>query len=392
MIWLIVIYAVLASGSTLLLAVGLARAFRSREVPAVLPEGADSVSVLVPIKGADTHTSGVLQRLLDSDLPGAAEFIVSMESEEDLAFQVCRQLQKDNPDRDIKITISGEPRDLIGKQHNLARAYEESSGEIIVCMDADIEVEPDTVNAGLPYLSQQAVGTAFFLPMYRGDAPLGGRLVEVYLNYQYNLFMGSLATLTRVPYIFGGLWLTKRSSLEQTGGFESFGRTVSDDAAIGRAFLDQGLENVLIPRIVGTPNEDLGLAGGLRHLGKWIGMLRAEGLAPYFTVWIWWHPAFWATILVLLGSVFGWLHADFALYAAPGIGLSLAAKVAAAMIVNRAVYRREFFDSVLGLVSYEVFAVPLLYLSGIFRRSVTWKGRRYRIGRKGFVLGAGDTP
>jgi ceramide glucosyltransferase len=391
MAWLIVTYSLLASGVALLLALRLARAFTSPEAPGPLPAGADSLSILVPIKGADSDTPDLLRHLVDSDLPGAAEFIFSMESEDDPAFEVCRRLQTTHRDRDIKITISGEPRGLIGKQHNLAHAYGKSTGDIIVCMDSDIQVEPDTVKAGLPYLNREDVGSAFFLPAYQGGVPVGGRLVETYLNYQYNLFMGALATLTKVPYIFGGLWMTKRTDLEQTGGFESFGRTVSDDAAIGRAFREQGQENVLIPRTVGTPNEKLGLISGMKHLGKWVGMLRAEGLVPYFTIWIWWHPVFWAAILVIIGLTLDLLHSDGAVYAAVGIGLSLAAKTAAGMVLNLRVYRRDLLTSFLALVVYELIAVPVLYGVGIFRRSITWKGRKYRIGRRGMVLGPADS-
>jgi hypothetical protein len=57
----------------------------------------------------------------------------------------------------------------------------------------------------------------FSFPPIVARRPGGGRFVEMYLNYQYNLFMGALATLTDPPFIFGGLWMTRRASLERTG-------------------------------------------------------------------------------------------------------------------------------------------------------------------------------
>jgi ceramide glucosyltransferase len=387
MAWLIIGYSVLASSCALFLALRLARTFRFPEDSFAERPQDESLSILIPIKGVDRGTHDVLQGLVSSVLSGKVEFVFGIESDDDPAFSVCDQLRNSNLERDIKIVISGEPRGLIGKQHNLAHAYKESTGQIIVCMDADIEVDPSTIREGLSYLDGKDVGSAFFLPVYRGDAPFGGRLVETYLNYHYNLFMGSLATLTDAPYIFGGLWMTRRSSLERTGGFESFGRTVSDDAAIGRAFLEVGLRNVLIPKTVHTPNENLELRAGLKHLGKWIGMLRAEGIAPYFAVWLWWHPAFWSVVFLGVGLAGGWLSSGATLYVGLGVALCLAAKTATSVILNLGVFRIGALHSVLTVLAYELLVVPLVLGFGLFRRSITWKGRRYRLGPKGMVLG-----
>ena len=136
MAWFIVVYSVLASMSALSLALTLARRFRCRQPANFQPGSSDSVSVLVPIKGVDEQTQDVLQNLVSSNLPGDVEFIFAMESDGDPSFWVCTQLQRDNPERIIKIVISGEARDLIGKQHNLAHAFSESQGQTIVCMDA----------------------------------------------------------------------------------------------------------------------------------------------------------------------------------------------------------------------------------------------------------------
>lgn len=391
MLWLIILYAVLASGSGVFLALSLARTFRSPVEPPDELRQAEIISILVPIKGADRRTPGILQRLVSSGLPGKVEFVFGIESADDPAFPICQQLQEDNADRDIRVVLSGEPRGLIGKQHNLLRAFEESQGEIIVCMDADIEVDPGTIQEGIPYLNDEGVGSAFFLPVYHGEAPVGGRLVEIYLNYHYNLYMGSLATVTEAPYIFGGLWMTKRSSLERTGGFESFGKTVSDDAAIGRAFLEAGLKNGLIPRTVRMEAEQLGALAGFAHLGKWLGMLRAEGTGPFFAIWIWWHPAFWSTVLLVLGLSMGWLDTASGLKVGVGIGICLLAKAATGMILNRGVFRKATLRSVLFMLGYEVLAVPVVFGLGLFRRKVTWKGREYRLGPKGVVLGLDDS-
>jgi hypothetical protein len=39
-------------------------------------------------------------------------------------------------------------------------------------------------------------------------------------------------------------------------------------------------------------------------------------------------------------------------------------------------------------VVYELVGVPLLFGAGFFRRTIVWKGRRYRLGRHGVIRAA----
>ena len=96
----------------------------------------------------------------------------------------------------------------------------------------------------------------------------GGLLVSLYYNYYYQLYMGSLALTVNAPFITGALWLIRKGSLQQIGGLQQFSSTVSDDAAIGKAILQQNLKNVLIPRTVRIPFEQVNLLDGGKHLSQ----------------------------------------------------------------------------------------------------------------------------
>ncbi len=125
---------------------------------------------------------------------------------------------------------------------------------------------------------------AYFLPAYVGPGPTGGLLVALYSNYYYQLYMGALALSSNAPFITVALWFMRKNTLRMIGGSEQFGLTVSDDAAFGRAIRNQNLRNVLIPRKVSIPFEQLDLLRGGNYLLKWMVMLRAEGMLTCLTI------------------------------------------------------------------------------------------------------------
>jgi len=381
--WALFAGTALATVSCLGSALSLWRHFRSRPGPEELQaEPGPGLSVIVPIKGADEYTATHLGRLVQSKVSCPTEYLFAMESEADPAYAPSHRVQLECPDRDVRIVITGAPDRLMGKQHNLAGALPQARYPVIGSMDADVSVEPTTLALGLSYLSRPGSGAAYFLPQYYGPGPLGGDLVTLYTHYYYNANMGSLAVVGNAPFVIGALWLIERSTLERTGGFAQFGQHIADDAVIGRAVQRLGLRNVLVSGTVHMPPENLDLRGGFRHLRKWLGMLRAEGLPTYVAIWFMWHPVLWSVVTALLGLPAG------PVYLRLGIGLVAAAVVVRLLqcaLLDGGVYRQPILRSAPALLAYELLAVPVLFGAGLSARSVIWKGRRYHLGKGGQI-------
>ncbi len=254
----------------------------------------------------------------------------------------------------------------------------------MACVDSDVVVAPGTLAVGLSYLARPGTGAAYFLPVYHGPGPAGGTLVALYTNYSFCANFGALALRTRLPAIIGASWLVRRETLDSIGGFDRFTTTVSDDAAIGQAVAALGLRCALVPYTVAIPYERLTLRGGLRHLAKWVAMLRAEGLPAYALIAVTWHPLFWAVVALLAGllvSGTGTLLPSLALVAGAAL-----ARAGCAALLNARSYALRPLPLPLWLIPYELLAAPLLFGAGLFRRTLVWSGRRYRIGRHGRIL------
>lgn len=393
---MIVVYGALlaASGIGILGCLGavatLARRVRPTPPTAEPSAGAESLpslSMIVPLKGADAATEAHLAALVEQELPAPVEYLCALESRDEPAYAVCERVRAAHPGATIRIVLSGPAKGRMGKQHNLAAAAREARYEAIGNMDGDVAIAPDTLAALLRALVQPGAnaGAAYCLPIYHGPGPAGGALVALYTNYGFSANFGALALITHQPAIIGALWLLRRATLERIGGFERFTTTVGDDAAIGRAIAGLGLRCVLAPFTVAIPYERLDLRGGLRHLAKWVAMLRAEGLGGYELIAVTWHPLLWAAVALpvgLLARGAGTLPLSLGL-----VGTAAMARVGGAALLNARSYGLPLMPLPLWLIPYELLAVPLLFGAGLLRRTLVWRGRRYRIGRHGAIQG-----
>jgi cellulose synthase/poly-beta-1,6-N-acetylglucosamine synthase-like glycosyltransferase len=142
--------------------------FRFREViqATSYSEPVSSLSMIVPLKGADVFTASHLKALVESVVDFPIKYLLTMESMNDPAFAVCQQVKEEHSDKDIRVVLSGPAIGRMGKQHNLAVATQQARYEAIGSMDADVLVEPDTLAAGLRYVALSTTGVAYFLPAY----------------------------------------------------------------------------------------------------------------------------------------------------------------------------------------------------------------------------------
>ncbi|HEV2238064.1 MAG TPA: glycosyltransferase [Ktedonobacterales bacterium] len=343
-----------------------------------------TLALIVPIKGADAHTEDHLTRLVTSDTPLATEYLIAMESEDDPAFAIAQRVAATHPDQRVRTLVTGPAYGKLGKQHNLAVAVAHTPAEVIGSMDADIAVAADIVVPLLRALAQRNVGVAYCLPCYVGGGPLGGALVALYTNYSISPNLGALALSGNQPFTIGSLWLIARATLERIGGLEQFGDTVSDDAAIGAAVARAGLRNVLAGRTVAIPFEPLDLAGGMRHLSKWVALLRAEGLGTYLLALLTWHPMLWSTLALVAGLGLRARYPALAGLALALLTVAVAARVGGGLVLDRVFYQRRGWLP-LALIPYELLIVPVLFGAGFVRRSIVWRGRRYWIGAHGAI-------
>ncbi|MBX3143858.1 MAG: glycosyltransferase [Trueperaceae bacterium] len=352
-----------------------------------------AISALVPLKGAPAGLAERLLRLL-TGLRDDDQLVLALETEDDPGHAVVAKLRDDNPARNITIVLSGPPGERMGKQHNLSAALARAKHDLVMFMDDDVLIEranieeaAEVVAGALKSETAGNLGAAFALPFYgvsESSRPqLGGDLVAAYTNHGFAPNMASLALRSPPGFIIGGFWMTSRAALDAIGGLERFTTTVGDDAAIGRAFTDASRRNVLLRTPVRLEPERLDLGGGAAHVLKWLTLLRAEGLGVLLICYLTWNPLATGILAALLTL------------AAPDLSSGTALSVLVALLALRSLAVIALDARVLGLrpvgryllmqVAYEALLAPWLFLVAAFRREVTWRGRKYRLGPDGIV-------
>src|SRR6266702_8205890 len=68
-------------------------------------EPVSSLSMIVPLKGADDFTASHLNALVEAVLDVPVEYLFTMESMNDPAFAVCQQVKEEHPDKDIRVIL-----------------------------------------------------------------------------------------------------------------------------------------------------------------------------------------------------------------------------------------------------------------------------------------------
>lgn len=341
------------------------------------------LSLIVPIKGADENTFDNLSMLINSEITSPVEYLFAMETKDDPAYEVCNTVKESALDKDIKIIITGESKELMGKQHNIKVAVENASFDVIGSMDADVIVDSNSLRIGLEYLSTPDVGIVYFLPYYKGSGTLGGGLISTYINNFYNLIFSYLHFFAKAPTIIGALWIMPKELFNKCGEDGRFAGTVSDDRELGFATAELGLKNIFIPETVMMPHEKLSLGDGINHLGKWFGMVRAEGIVVYLLFALMWNPLLHALIVVLIAP---FLAAEYTTYSLILFASVLSLRVITTLALNVSIYKIPVFSNALMTIAYDVLFFPILFFKNLFKTTIEWKGKTYKLGKHGKII------
>lgn len=352
-----------------------------------------AISALVPLKGAPAGLEERLQRLLRA-LRDGDQLVLALETADDPAHVVATAIRAAGAACDVAIVLSGPAGDRMGKQHNLSAALGAAKHRLIAFMDDDVLIEAADLDEAAAAVEtdgnatgEAPVGAAFAMPYYgagKGAGVLsGGAIVAAYTNHAFSPNMAALALQAPPTFIIACFWMASRTALDAIGGLESFTATASDDAAIGRAFHAAGRRNVLLRRPVRLAPERLDLMGGLAHILKWLTLLRAEGLGVLLMCFLTWHPLVTGLLAGLLALV------------APSVTLGATLAVLVALVALRALAVLTLEARVFGLrppgrylpaqLAYELLIAPWLFPVAAFRREITWRGRRYRLGTGGVL-------
>ncbi|HET9802605.1 MAG TPA: bacteriohopanetetrol glucosamine biosynthesis glycosyltransferase HpnI [Candidatus Acidoferrum sp.] len=351
--------------------------FRVARSAESLPDfGLPPISILKPVRGIDAQAyenfaSFCRQNYADYEL------LFAVADADDQVLPLIAQLQKDFPDRSIRL-ISEIPQ--LGpnrKLNNLAALARAAKHEILVMSDSDVRVDSLYLRRIAAKFSNPNVGavTAFFRSRVEGS--LGAILEALVLSTETvpNALVARKIE-GKVQFAFGWTMATTKTHLKSIGGFEDMVQVHSDDFELGNRIAARGLAIELLPAPVEMVFPKESMATYLRHELRWAIGLRSVRPAGYwglfFTFGLPWTllaVAFAPTAGCALGYAAAYLFLRITQVCLAGIwGLDDS-------VTRKCWWLTPFRDAI-------NFAV---WIAGFFTSEIEWRGIKYKV-KKGNKL------
>jgi ceramide glucosyltransferase len=347
--------------------------------PASPPATCLPITILKPLHGDEPGLAACLEGFCTQDYPAPVQIVFGVRDESDPAAGIVRQLIGRHPELDIQLVVSDRTYGTNRKVSNLINMERLARHPIIVMADSDISVAPDYLRVLNDALAPPGIG--FVTCAYIG-VPTGStwsRLAAMAMDYHW------------LPSVAFGLWIgwakpcfgptiaLRRTVLDQIGGFVRFADQLADDFEIGRAIRDLGYDFAVPPITIGHGCPERTGLDVASHELRWARTLRLiDPLSYAGSVILHPLPFALASVALLHGALLSWVL--------------LALVCGARMFVMRQIDR---FAGGRGGIWWLWPARDLLsaaiYLFAFLGKTVTWRGRNFRIDKAGRLIPAAGT-
>jgi ceramide glucosyltransferase len=359
--------AVLAALSLLVTLVSYGAVFRKLRQRHDAPNVRPGITILKPLKGDDDELYENLVAFAKLDYANY-EVLFGAEDPDDPALDVARRVQREFPERRLRVIVGARSLGLNPKVRLLARLAEFAAHDWILISDSN--VRPRTSYLRELMACQERTGAALVHSLLCGVGERSaGAILE---NLQMNSWVVSAVSLADAaghPCVIGKSMLMRRSTLAKLGGFDGVRDLLAEDYALGELFDRAGLRVVLSPHVLPVYATERSVASFVNRHMRW-GQLRRRISPRSYACELLLHPLPSVAALVIGGP------RELVLWALGGYGIKL---LADAYLSSR--LRGHF------LVPSQWLWIPLkdamilgMSLVALFRTRVNWRGNQMRIG------------
>ncbi len=232
------------------------------------------VTVFKPLCGVEPETYDCLRSFCDQDYPDF-QVLFGVADSDDPVIAIVEQLQREFPQRDLRLVIDRRQHGSSRKISNLINMMPLASHEYLLLADSDVRVRPDYLTNVIAPLLDPDVGIVTC--PYRGVSPQGvwSMLGSMFIN---EWFMPSVQVAARAGsrrFCFGATIALRRQVLAQIGGFGVIANQLADDYRLGELTRGLGLRTVLSEVEVEVAVLETSLKVLVQHELRWLRTIRA---------------------------------------------------------------------------------------------------------------------
>jgi len=206
-----------------------------------------SVTVLLPVRNEQSNVGPCVVGLMaQKDVKQLQVIIINDQSTDNTAEVLIEAIGADS--RFTVIQSQGPREGWLGKVSALQAGFERSTGEVIICLDADVRLEPDAIARSVNQLEDLSLD--FISPYPRQLAgTFSEKLIQPLLHWSW-MSTVILRLAEKVPHrstavANGQFFLIRTSALRAIDGFTSVSSKILDDVELARSLIAAGFKGVV---------------------------------------------------------------------------------------------------------------------------------------------------
>ncbi|MGO9436707.1 MAG: bacteriohopanetetrol glucosamine biosynthesis glycosyltransferase HpnI [Terracidiphilus sp.] len=347
-----------------------------------LPPFAPSLSILKSLKGLDTGMLDAFRSHCRQNYAGEYELLFGVSSLDDPAVPAVRQLQREFPDRAIRLIECSQRLGANGKVSTLAQLVPHAQHEFLLISDSDIAVSSRYLERIMISFSQPRIdGVHFTQPvglvtaLYRGHAhrTLASRFeaLGIATDFQPGVLLSRMLE-GGMHFGLGSTLAVRREALDRIGGFAALVDYLADDYELGARIAQAGYTVALSAEVVETSTPPYTWRGFADHQLRWLRTVRDARPKGYAGL-VFTHGLAWALLNVLasgLSPLSLWL-----------LGLSFFLRLTLAMMVGAEVLGDHQVLANLWLLPLRDLTALGLWTTGFTSNTIVWRGECFTVSK-----------
>lgn len=342
---------------------------RVKKLPPFKASSIPPISILKPVRGVDREVYENFVSMCQLDYP-KYEIIFGVGEADDPVVALIERLQREFPEKSIRLITSIEQLGASGKTNSLCRLVKEAKYDLLVMNDSDVRVDKDYLRDVLTGFSDPKVGmvTALFRSKIGGN--FAQKLDAIGIPTESAASMLLERKFSGIDFAYGWTMAITKDLLAEIGGFEAMVNLHSDDFTVGNQVAKRGYRVELMRKPVWMVFPTEKLSEFLKHELRWY--LQLKNLRPtgYLGMFMTFGLA-WSLLVALLVPSWKVVGIYFLVY--------LALRLALAWVVGVWGLQDQVVRRNLWLVPVRDALNLCLYVASFFSNTMEWRGSRYRV-------------
>lgn len=249
--------------------------FQKAEPP--LPRDWPSISLIQPITRGAANLESNLRARFAQQYAGQVQHLLVCDVADKPSQAICKRVMAKQPGSQTSLVLAaptGAQSTIASKIAKLNAGLAQATGELICCIDDDIEAPANLLHRLVCHLQPAGVGAVFGLAHAVSWRTPWSTLMSLFVNSSALPTYIPLTYLNDPVSITGHLFMLRTADLQRVGSWERMEARVDDDNDLGHRLVGQGLRLVQTPVIYCVHNEFDSWHEYARQIKRWFIMPR----------------------------------------------------------------------------------------------------------------------